>query len=162
MRSARSGGFISVIAGAVIIETSVLHLVLARSHPLIAWTLTLSSLSVLWWIAMDHRALNRTTLSLDANGVSGHVGRRLAFSAPLSALKSVGRPQLMPVSGPPKGYLNATKPASPTVLIVFRAPVTAIVLGMPRAITQLALRLDDGDAFMKACGDLMADHREPS
>jgi hypothetical protein len=150
MRSARSGGFIAVIAVAVLIETSGLHLLLATKHPVIAWTLTLSSMWVLWWLAMDHRALARTTLRVEERGISGAVGRRAVVDVPAAAVASVERPRLMPVSGPPKGYVNITKPASPNVLLVFRAPVTIQVLGMARPVRQLALHLDEPDAFIAA------------
>lgn len=150
MRSARSGGFIAVIAFAVLLETSGLHLVLAPRHPVIAWTLTLSSIWVLWWLAMDYRAMAATTIDIDADTVRGAIGRRIVFASEVGNVKSVGRPQLMPVSGPPKGYVNATKPAAPNVLITFRSPVTATVLGMPRSISQLALRLDDAEAFVSS------------
>lgn len=150
MRAAQSGGFVSVIAFAILIETSGLHLLLATTHPLIAWALTLSSLWALWWIAIDHRALAHTMIRVDADTIAGEVGRRVAFSVPRPAIASVERPRLMPTSGPPAGYLNATKPASPNVLIVFRAPVTMRVFGMSKQVRQLALRLDDAGGFIEA------------
>ncbi len=150
MRTARSGGFIGVIAAAVLIETSVLHVVLVARHPALAWTLTLSSLWALGWIILDHRALGRTTIRVTSVQIEGEVGRRLVFSAPRSAIASVEPPRLMPVSGPPKGYINATKPASPNVLIVFRAPVTMRLFGVPRPVRQLALHLDEPESLRAA------------
>jgi hypothetical protein len=121
---------------------------LSARHPFIAWTLTLSSLSALAWIFRDQGALGRTTIRVRDGRIEGEIGRRVTFSAEASAVSSVERPRLMPVSGPPKGYVNATKPAAPNVLIVFRAPVPATVLGLSRQIEQLALRLDEPEKFI--------------
>jgi hypothetical protein len=39
-----------VLTFVILLETGVLHLVLRKQHPWIAWTLTLSSVSLLPWI----------------------------------------------------------------------------------------------------------------
>ena len=151
MRTAQSGGFVAVIGCAVLIETTGLHLVLSAKHPWLAWTLTLSSMWALWWIMADQRALGRTTLTLTDTTIDVVVGKRLMLRTERAALASVERPRLMSVSGPPKGYLNATKPAAPNVLLVFRSPIAATVVGMSRPVTQLALRLDAPDELMALC-----------
>lgn len=149
MRSARSSGFIAVIAGALALETSVLHVVLSVRHPWIAWALTASSLYAIWWIATDHAKLATTTIAVDGDRMRGTIGKRASFDVSLASIASVERPRLMPSSGPPTGYLNVTKPAAPNVLIVFRSAVTITVLGMARSVSQLALRVDDPEALMR-------------
>ena len=150
MRAARSGGFVAVLGVAILIETAGFHLVLSARHPWWAWTLTLTSVSTLIWLVADYRALAASTIRVDGDAVSGVIGRRLSFSAPRDAVASVEPPRLLPSSGPPPGYVNATKPAAPNVLIVFRTPVTARLFGMARPIRQLALRVDDPAALRAA------------
>lgn len=149
MRSARSAGFVAVIAFALLVETSALHLLLVRSHPAIAWALTSSSVGALCWLVIDYRSLGHAVVSIGPGLVAGEIGRRLSFSADASLVRSVGRPQLMPAAGPPKGYINATKPSAPNVLIVFRRPVPVTLLGMSRSASQIALRLDHADVFIR-------------
>jgi hypothetical protein len=150
MRAARSGGFVAVLGVAILIETAGFHLVLSARHPYWAWALTLTSLWALVWIVTDYRALETSAIRIDAETISGMIGRRLTFSATRAAVASVEPPRLMASSGPPPGYLNATKPAAPNVLIVFRAPVQARLFGLPRPIRQLALRVDDPSALRAA------------
>lgn len=143
MRAAKSGGFVAVLGVAIFIETAGFHLLLSARHPYWAWALTLTSLSALVWVIADYRALDTSTIQVSREAIDGTIGRRLTFSAPVSAVASIEPPRLMPSSGPPAGYLNATKPAAPNVLIVFREPVTARLFGRARPLRQLALRVDD-------------------
>lgn len=149
MRSAQSGAFTGVIAGAVVIETSAVHLLLSQ-WPIAAWIFTASSAWLLWWLVSDYRAIAETSIRVEPDRIDGEVGRRLKFTVPMSMVKSAGPPRLMPSSGQPQGYVNATKPAAPNVLLEFRRPVPMAVLGLLRPVTQLALRLDDAPAFITA------------
>lgn len=149
MRSAQSIGITAVVSVAMCIETSGLHLILASRHPWLAWTLTLSSVSALWWLIGDHRAMATSSIRITAEHLEGEIGKRTTFSVPTSRVASVERPRLMPVAGPPRGYLNITKPSSANVLIVFREPVPLKILGVARPVTQLALHLDDADRFLQ-------------
>ena len=134
MRSARSGPIVSVFAMVLVVETGVLHLVLAHRHPLVAWILTASSLSVLVWLVADHIALARASIGVEAGALSGTIGRRLRLSVPLDRIASVIRPEWRDLSNARGGYVNATKPATPNILVVFREPVEVRLLGMPRRI----------------------------
>lgn len=49
-RVAVSSALLGVIAFAILLETLVLHVIVHKSHPWIAWTLTVSSLSLIPWI----------------------------------------------------------------------------------------------------------------
>ena len=54
-RSARSRGVLAGISTAIVVETVALHALLVTRHPLIAWLLTSSSVSVLAWRVADWR-----------------------------------------------------------------------------------------------------------
>src|SRR4051812_43668734 len=69
MRSAKSGSLMGVVAFAVVIETSLMHLLLSARHPLIAWTLTMSSVWLLWWLWTDLRALGTSTVIVGAETI---------------------------------------------------------------------------------------------
>jgi hypothetical protein len=45
--SSSSSALAGVITFAILLETAVLHVIVHRSHPWIAWTLTVSSLSLI-------------------------------------------------------------------------------------------------------------------
>jgi hypothetical protein len=41
---------LGVVTFAILLETAVIHVIVHRRHPWVAWTLTVSSLSVIPWI----------------------------------------------------------------------------------------------------------------
>lgn len=150
MRSARSGAIVSVFAMVLVVEALVLHLVLAVRHPFAAWGLTASSLSALAWLLADHVALGRSSLGVEGGDLSGAIGRRLRLDVPRDRIASAIQPQWQDLSGLRDGYVNATKPATPNVLVVFREPVGVRLLGMPRRIVRLGVHLDRPDRFVEA------------
>ena len=152
MQSARAGAIVSVFAMVLIVETGVLHLVLSVRHPLLAWILTVSSVSVLAWLLADYVALGRSSLDVGPDGLAGRIGRRVRLAVPPDRIASAIQPQWRDVSGLGEGYVNATKPATPNVLLTFREPVEIQLLGMARRVVRIGIRLDRPEAFVEALG----------
>jgi len=150
MRSARAGAIMSVFAMVLVVETGVLHLVLSVRHPLLAWILTASSCSVLAWLLADYAALGRSSLDVGPDGLAGRIGRRVRLAVPPDRIASAIQPHWRDLSGLRDGYVNATKPATPNVLLVFREPVEIELLGMPRRVVRVGIHLDRPDAFVEA------------
>ena len=150
MHSARSYSamVLSVVSPLVALESSILHVFL-RNYPVIEIIVGLSGVSLIVWIIADYYALRTAAITLTEAGVSGQIGRRLTFDVPRDAVSRIEAPRSMTTSGPPKGYLNITKPAPANALIVFAEPVRMRVLGMSRFVTQLAVRVDDPVAFLQ-------------
>lgn len=152
MNGARSysAQMMSIVSLAVAIESVVLHQVLKGRYPTLDLLLLVSSAVVFIWILRDYIAMGQSSVEITPDDVRGQIGRRLNFSVPRAAVSRIEPPGLMPASGPPKGYLNITKPAPPNAVIVFAVPVTMRVLGMSRPVSQLAVRVDDPVAFLQA------------
>lgn len=143
-RSARSPAIAWTIGALIVIETAALHLLLVRRVPLAAWGLTAASLSALVWLWSDDRALRRAdAVRVDGTHLHCDVGKRLAASFPRSAVREILTPTWRDLAAGATRPFNATKPASPNVLIVFAAPQKARVIGgLTRDIERLALRVD--------------------
>lgn len=157
-RSARSGSLVVGLGVAIVGETGGLHLWLRPHHPLLAWGLSLSSLSVLWWLARDYHALGRGAIRVDANAVDVQVGRRANVRVPLAAVAAVVRPSWkeVPAAGEREsaGYRNLMKPASPNVLMTLAEPATVCFFGaIARAVRRIGLRVDEPDGFIAAVED---------
>ncbi|NUQ19522.1 MAG: hypothetical protein HOQ09_01035 [Gemmatimonadaceae bacterium] len=155
MRDARSASLAIGLGAAIVVETVVLHLWIASRHPVAAWLLTASSVSVLVWLALDYRALGRGAVGVDGAALELAVGRRAHGRIARDAIAAATRPtwRELPVSGTPEaaGYVNLTKPAQPNVLITLATPVTLrLVGGVRRAVQRIALCLDEPDAFIAA------------
>jgi hypothetical protein len=157
MRSARSGPFLAALAMIVAVETGAFHLLLVHRFPLVAWILTASSVSLLLWLVADYAAMGRTAVRVDPNRLVARIGRRALLTVPWGQVASAAALSWRDTAGPRGSYLNATKPATPNVLIAFREPVEARIFGMRRPIEKLALHLDRPDGFVEALERLRAE-----
>lgn len=154
-RSARSGSLVIGLGLAILVETGVLHFWLRPRHPVIAWTLALSSVSALWWLATDYHALGRGRIRVDADAIDLRVGRRASLRVPLQTVARVVRPSWreVPAAGAPDSadYRNLMKPAAPNVLVTLVDPATVRLLGaIARPVRRIGLRVDDPDGFIAA------------
>ena len=154
-RSARSGSLVIGLGLVILIETVVMHLWLARSHPVLAWSLTATSVSAVGWLVADCQALGRGTLRIDVDALDLRVGRRATVRVPLSAVATVAGASWrdVPASGTPesRGYRNLIQPATPNVLVTLLAPASIRVPGgVVRSVRRLGLRLDDPAGFIAA------------
>jgi hypothetical protein len=156
-RGARSGSLVVGLGAAIVVETVALHALLAaRHHPLLAWALTMASVSGLAWLVSDYHAMGRGAVRVGEDGAMMlRVGRRFAIALPAGAVAAASRPSWreLPAAGTPaaRDYLNLTKPATPNVLLTLAAP-TPIRLpgGITRSARRLGLHLDEPAAFVDA------------
>jgi hypothetical protein len=160
-RSARSGSLVAGLGLVIVVETTVLHLWLRTQHPVLAWTLTLSSLSALAWLATDYHGLGRGAIRVDRDAIDLRVGRRVSLRVPLQAVATVVRPSWrdVPAAGAPGSadYRNLMKPAAPNVLVTLAEPTTVRLLGaVARPVRRIGLRVDDPDGFIAACDSARA------
>ena len=153
-RSARSGSLVTGIGIALAIETMVLHLMLVQNHPVAAWSLTaLSAGTLVWWIA-DYQAMGTTPILLGPDTIDFVIGRRFAFSINRSQVAAAIAPTWrdVPAAGTP-GYLNATKPAPPNVLLTLSAPASVRLLaGVAREVQLIGIHLDEPARFLASLG----------
>lgn len=156
-RSARSGALTWGVSLAVLVETGVVHLWMASRFPVATWALTLLGVGTVAWLVADHRALGGPALIVGKADAELRVGRRVRGRVRPAQVASVTRPgwRDVPAPGTP-GFLNATKPAEPNVLIAFAGEVPLAVLGATRNCRLLGLHLDEPDAAMTALADLAA------
>src|SRR5690242_1262839 len=109
-RSARSGSLMAGIALALLVETVVLHYWLVAKHPLLAWVLTLVSLTTLAWLAADYVAMGRGAVRLDDRSLRLDIGRRFSVRLPREYVASAIQPAWrdLPEAGTPAAanYLN--------------------------------------------------------
>lgn len=147
---ARSGSLVAGVGIALSVETLALHLWLAPRHPLVAWALTLASISTLWWLVSDHRAMADAAVVVEADMVRLQIGRRFAATFPRSAIaraEAVGWRDV-PEVAPPQS-LNATKPAEPNVRLSLQPAVTVRMFGaIDRPVLVLGLHMDQPTEFL--------------
>ncbi|HMA20302.1 MAG TPA: hypothetical protein VKO87_05835, partial [Gemmatimonadaceae bacterium] len=91
-RSARSGGLLAGIILVLVSEGIGLHLWLYSRKPWLAWILTAMTLSAMWWLVMDYRALGSGAVTVDEIAVHLGVGKRYNFEIPSSAIASAVSP----------------------------------------------------------------------
>jgi hypothetical protein len=157
-RSSRSGGLVLGLAMAIGVETIALHALFMRSHPWVAWTLTLTSVYALWWIVSDYRAMGTGAVAV-SDAVQLDVGRRVHARFTLADIAGVSRPTWRERPTRAADYLNATKPAEPNVLITLKTPATArLAGGVRRSVQRIGLHVDDPAAMVAA----LSSHTEVS
>lgn len=148
---ARSGATTWGLGLAVVVETVVLHLWLARAYPVAAWaSIALSAYSLLW-LAGHHRAVGLRPVVLAGDTLALRAGLRLTARVPLAAVAAVEQVSWRTVPSPARGYLDAAQPAEPNVVLTLAEPtVVTGPLGLRRTVTRLGLRLDDAAGFVAA------------
>jgi hypothetical protein len=152
-RSARSGSLTAGLSLAVAVETMVLHLWLRRRHPGLTWGLTALSGVTLAWLALEYRAMGRGTVRVETDALDVAIGRRAALRIPRTHVATAVPAAWRDVpDAPSPGYLNATAPADPNVLLTFAPPARVRLLGglVVRSVTRLGLRIDDPAGFVAA------------
>lgn len=135
----------------IVVETAVLHLLLVRFVPPLAYALSAASLGLLLWLIADYRAMGRGGVAVDETELRLHVGRRLRATIPRDAVTRAISPTWQDIGAASPRYLDPTKPSAPNVLVIFDDPQTVTLLNVVRRpITRLALHLDDPAAFLSA------------
>jgi len=149
-RNARSGGLILGLGMAIGVETIALHALFMRSHPWVAWALTLTSAYALWWIVADYRAMGTGAIAV-GEMVELDVGRRVRATFPARDIASITQPTWRERPARAPDYLNATRPAEPNVLIALKTPATArLVGGIRRSVQRIGVHVDDPGGIVAA------------
>ena len=152
-RNSRSGSLTAGFALAVIVETIVVHLWLISRHPVWAWSLTTLSAITLVWLALEYHAMGHGKIVVEADAVDVAIGRRAAFRIPRTHVVAAQLASWRDVPDvPSSGYLNATAPADPNVILTIAPPLRVRLIGglVTQSITSLGIRLDDPDGFLAA------------
>jgi hypothetical protein len=157
-RGARSSAITTAFCAVVAIESVAVHFAVAVRHPLVAWTLSLTSVAAFVWLVRDYRSLGSGAVLGTDHLVRLRIGRRFDITIPLARITRVLQPTFrdLPAPGTNQGrdYLNLTKPAAPNVLIVFdETQRVRLTLGIHREVRGIALRLDDADGFVRAVSE---------
>ena len=92
-----------------------LHLYLYSRKPWLAWVLTLTTLSAIWWLAADYRALGTGAVEVDADVVHFRVGKRFNFTIPRTSIASAMVPTWrdLPEAGTPAAAVGPTPGSGP-------------------------------------------------
>lgn len=154
-RSARSGGLMVGLGMALLVETAAFHLWLVELHPIIAWTLTVASISTLLWLAADYRAASRGAVRLSDDVLDLRVGYRFAARIERGNIASVTHAgwRDVPAAGTPmaEGYINLMKPSTPNILLTLATPVQLrLPGGIRRPVQRIGLCLDEPQRFLGA------------
>ena len=144
----------SLVAGIVMViamEMGAVHAALVRTHPRVAWTITLSSLWAVLWFFGDYQALRLRRSTLADGVLRLRVGLRASADVRVADIVTVrsGRLGDLPRAG---DLLCAyPKPAEPNVLLELAEPVAAFgFYGWPHRVARIALAVDERERFLAA------------
>ena len=149
-RGARSTTVLAALLLVLAVESVVLHLWLAPSYPLVAWTLTALGVLTGGWLLGDYDALARAALTVSDQVITLDLGWRTRSTIPRASIARIAHASWRDVpDGAPDGYVNLAKPAEPNVLITCEPPATLRLFGaVDRPVRLLGLHVDDPDALM--------------
>jgi hypothetical protein len=140
-------GLILVMA----VETPALHFLLAQWSPRLAWVLTSLSVYSILWVIGDLRAMRRRPVLVDDQRLLVRVGLRCHAVIDRRAIASVQAPPDRGISWHEPGRINASRPATPNVVVVLQRPtIVTGMFGIRRAVTRLGLRLSQPARFRDA------------
>ena len=133
---------------AILAETFPVHVLLARAHPALAWTLTALSASGLAWLFADAAALGRHPTRILDDALEIHVGRRWSARVPLGDVAAFDEVRGAPPARRARGTLRAVLIGDPAFLIRLQRPVSARGPGgWTREIRCIAISPDDRARF---------------
>lgn len=142
-----------VFLSLVVIETAVIHLLLAFWSPVAAAILSFVSLTILIWLVFLIRSFRAHPVRIGEGQLHWPAGSLRTVSvdiAELSGTRESWTGELVKA----RSTFNAALLAYPNVVVELRAP---ILLGR-RKIERLAHKLDDPDAFVGALNRLLEPH----
>lgn len=151
------GGMIGALAFACAVEAAVVHLLVARWNPTVAWVLTATSgYGVLWLVGLGRSIVLRPT-TLGPDGLRVRVGMLHEARVPVDAIASVTPVRAAPANRRARGYLHATFLAAPRLMIELKSPVDARGLyGIRRrGITRIGLMVDEPAKLAEALRERM-------
>jgi len=149
-RGARSPVLLATLLLVGAVESVVLHLWLAPSHPVAAWVLTALSVLTGVWLVGDYHALGKATLTVAEHDVVLDIGWRARAAIPREAIAGIARASWRDIpDGAPRDYVNLAQPTEPNVLITFSPPADVRLFGaLTRPMRLIGLHVDDPDALV--------------
>lgn len=154
----RQGGY-AVILGfltfVLVLETTVLHLLVTRWNPTVAWVLTIASVYTLFWVFGDFHASRLQPITLDDACLRLRVGMRWRIDVPWSQVEMVRKATAADKKLP--DFINLAVMGEPRLMIVLRQPLIAQgLLGRTRETAHVGLSVDDETAFLRAIDTRLA------
>jgi hypothetical protein len=152
MRGAQSTSLLAGVAIATVVEGLALHLLLAPAHPTLAYALEALGVLTFVWLWRVFGSVARGTVTVHDDAVVIDAGSLAQATIPRATIARVERASWkdLPQKGTPDavGYLNATGPTEPAVVLHLNAPVAVRLLGLSsRQATRIALWVDDAPQF---------------
>ncbi len=148
----RQGGYgllLGFIAFLVLLETTTVHLLLARWSETAAWVLTALSIYSLIWLFGDLHASRLQPIVLGDTHLHLRTGMRWRVDIPWRQLTSAGKISQMDKKLP--GYLNLAAMGEPQLVLRLAEPVAVHgLLGRTRVASLIGLSVDDPTAFLTA------------
>lgn len=127
-----------------------MHLLVARHHPRIAWTLTVLSLWGLFWLFGDFRAMSLRPVRFGEDALELHVGRRWSARVPFDRIAAIRTVRGAPPPRREVGTLRAVVLGDPSLLLDLREPVVAHgPYGLTREVRRIAIAPDDRARFLE-------------
>lgn len=145
----RQTGYGSFLVGVLVIATlemGIVHVLLMRWQPAVAWTLLAISLYTVLWVIGDYRAMRLRPVVVGTDAIEVRLGLRWDARVPLRAIARVRRP--LTDGSEPRPDLRAVALWDPNLVLELTEPVTAHGLfGMRRQVSTIALALDEREQF---------------
>lgn len=139
----------AMMMGLSLIELPLVHLVVHHFNPIVAWVLSFLSAYGLLWMIGDYQAIRLHPIVIDENHLHLRAGMRWRVSLPLADIQTVRTLQQRELKN--KAILDLSVAGSPKLLLELRDPVRVRGLfGMKRVTRQLALAVDEEQAFIAA------------
>jgi hypothetical protein len=147
---------------AVAVESVVMHLLFARTHPAIAWGLNALGAYTVLWLVGHYRATGIRLVVLAGDTLAIRAGLRLTARLPLAMVANVDEVSWRTMPPRTPGYINAAVPGHPNVVLTLRQPTTVTgSFGLRRTVTRIGLRLDDPSGFGAAVRQGAGTETEP-
>jgi len=134
-----------------LIESLVVHALPGAAHPVVAWTTSaIGGYAVLWLVGQD-RATSARAISIEPDHLVLHAGLRLTARVAWSLVASAEVVSWDARPARASGYLDATRPVDPNIVIGFRAPVVITgAFGVRRSVRRVGLCVDDPEGLRAA------------
>ncbi|MCW4461145.1 hypothetical protein OK349_05450 [Sphingomonas sp. BT-65] len=136
-----------ILVGLMVVETAVVHLLVALWSGRAALILSLFSLAALVWLILLIRSFKRRPVLLDSASLTWRIGSLRSLTVPRAQVAGL-RPDWTLADLKHAGVLNGALLAYPNIVITLDPPAR---MGR-RTVRYLAHRLDDPAAFAAALG----------